>query len=64
MPSGWYGLICAICFEGLTPEQCFVDEHSDRWDVHPGDCAVQAGLVDAGHILGTEPPDQGGSDRK
>lgn len=42
MPTGWYGLICCICFGELTPEECYVDEHGDRWDFHPGDCAVQA----------------------
>lgn len=46
MPTGWYGLICAICFGGLTPEECYVDEHGDRWDLHPGVCASAAGLTD------------------
>ena len=48
MPTGWYGLICAICFEGLTVEECYVDEHGDRWDLHPGECAVLAGCASPG----------------
>lgn len=45
MPEGWYGLICAICFEGLEPEECYVDENDGRrWDLHPGQCAEQAGM--------------------
>lgn len=44
MPSGWYGLICCICFEGLTPETCAVDKDGQKWDVHPGQCATEAGL--------------------
>jgi hypothetical protein len=45
MPEGWYGLICCICFEGLAPEECYVDEYDKVWDVHPGECAEQAGLL-------------------
>lgn len=41
--TGW-GLYCCICFENLTPETCAVDENGQKWDVHPGDCAMQAGL--------------------
>jgi hypothetical protein len=48
-----YGLICCICYSGLTPEQCAVDEHSDRWDVCSSKvskelvpCARQAGIVE------------------
>jgi hypothetical protein len=45
MPTGWYGLICSICFEGMMPEECFVED-GQKWDVHPGKCAEQAGFVD------------------
>ena len=49
-----YGLICCICFSGLTPEQCAVDEDGQRWDVcsrevteTPGfTCAQQAGITE------------------
>ena len=26
-------LYCCICFETLTPEQCYTDESGDTWDV-------------------------------
>ena len=40
-------LMCCICFEGLTPEKQFVDNHGDMWDVCKGQCAIDAGMVDA-----------------
>jgi hypothetical protein len=44
MPIGWYGLICCICFSGLTPEQCWTDEFGNPWDLcATGDCAELAG---------------------
>lgn len=44
-----WGLICCICFRGLTPEQCAVDTDGVRWDVCAStvseeDCAKQAGI--------------------
>ena len=43
--SAW-GLICQICFKGLTPEECVVDIHGDRWDVCPGFCAIQSNIIE------------------
>jgi hypothetical protein len=46
MPQGWYGLICCICFETLTPQQCFVDADGQKWDLCGSaekSCAEQAG---------------------
>jgi len=45
MPVGWYGLICGICFRGLTPDTCYVDSDGQKWDICPGLCAQQAGLM-------------------
>lgn len=46
MPTGWYGLICCICFEGLKPERCFVDGDGQAWDICAiGSCAHEAGMV-------------------
>lgn len=39
-----FGLMCEVCFHGLTPEQCAEDENGQRWDVCKGDCARQAGI--------------------
>ena len=39
-------LMCCICFEGLTPEQCFVDNEGTKWDICPGQCAIDAGMED------------------
>lgn len=44
MPEGWYGLICCICFEGLTSDECFVDHRGDKWDACKGACAISAGF--------------------
>lgn len=41
-----FGLMCCICFEGLTPETCAVDGNGEKWDVCPGQCAMDAGLVE------------------
>jgi hypothetical protein len=46
MPTGWYGLICCICFVGLTPETCAVDSDGQKWDACRGECARDAGLVE------------------
>lgn len=40
-----FGLMCAICFSGLTPEQCATDAEG-TWDVCKGECARQAGIVE------------------
>lgn len=47
-----FGLMCCICYSGLTPEDCAVDEDGVRWDVCSSkvsdeDCARQAGLKEA-----------------
>jgi hypothetical protein len=26
-------LYCCLCFETLTPDECWVDEQGDKWDV-------------------------------
>lgn len=41
-----YGLMCEVCFTGLTPDRCAVDTNGDAWDVCAGDCARQAGIVE------------------
>jgi hypothetical protein len=28
-------LYCCLCFETMTPEECWRDEAGQRWDVHP-----------------------------
>lgn len=54
MPSGWYGLICCICFTGLTPDDCAVDWRGDKWDTCKGACAIGAGCFteDQRQLLG------------
>lgn len=47
-----WGLICCICYSGLTPEQCAVDTSGQRWDVcslkhNSENCAAQAGIEEA-----------------
>lgn len=45
MVNHWpWGLMCEICFEPLTPDECAVDESSTRWDVCKGRCAAAAGI--------------------
>lgn len=44
MSSGDFGLMCCICFEGLTLARCVVDEEGQRWDVCKGRCAKEAGI--------------------
>lgn len=39
-----FGLMCEICFAGLTPETCVIDEHGQKWDLCPGECAREAGI--------------------
>jgi hypothetical protein len=39
-----FGNMCAICFCQFTPEDCAVDEDGQKWDVHSGLCAKQAGI--------------------
>ena len=44
-----WGLMCEICFndpEPLTAENAAVDASGQKWDVHAGECARRAGLVD------------------
>jgi hypothetical protein len=40
----YYGLMCEICFKGLTPDECARDTDNVLWDVCKGDCARQAGI--------------------
>jgi hypothetical protein len=42
-----FGTMCAICFKGLTPEECATDADGQRWDVCEGECARQAGIHEA-----------------
>lgn len=42
-----FGLMCCICFHGLTPETCVVDTDGVKWDVCKGVCAEQAGISEA-----------------
>lgn len=44
-----YGLMCEICFAGLTPDRCAQDATGQRWDVCAGTCALQAGITPSGH---------------
>jgi hypothetical protein len=39
-----FGLMCQICFAGLTEDTCARDTDGVRWDVCSGDCARQAGI--------------------
>jgi hypothetical protein len=41
-----YGLMCEICFSGLTPDRCATDIEGIKWDVCSGRCAVEAGIVE------------------
>lgn len=49
-----FGLMCEICFSGLTPEQCAVDVDGQAWDVCAGECARQAGIQEQPAELGTD----------
>jgi hypothetical protein len=40
-------LFCCICATVLTPEQCAVDEEGVKWDTCKGDCARDAGIIEA-----------------
>lgn len=40
-----WGLMCCICFNGLTSETCVVDEDGQKWDVCKGQCAIDAGIT-------------------
>lgn len=42
------GIFCEICFTGLTMNDCAVDANGNRWDTCKGECARQAGIVEAG----------------
>lgn len=41
-----WGLMCCICFNGLTPETCVVDEDGQKWDICKGQCAIDAGIIE------------------
>lgn len=34
-----FGTMCCICFRGLTPDECAVDNSGQKWDVCRGQCA-------------------------
>lgn len=38
------GLTCEICAGILYPEHCAIDLDGERYDVHGGECARQAGI--------------------
>lgn len=42
-----WGTMCEICFDRLTVDTCAVDLDGQKWDVCAGDCARQAGIVEA-----------------
>ena len=39
--------LCQVCTGRLTPETTHVDSYGERWDVHKGVCAIEAGAIDA-----------------
>ena len=39
-----WGLMCCICFSGLTKEKCVTDTEGVIWDVCKGQCALDAGI--------------------
>ena len=39
-----FGTMCAICFHGLTPENCAEDADGQKWDLCKGECARHAGV--------------------
>lgn len=41
-----WGLMCDICFRGLTPDDCAVDSAGNRWDICRGECARKAGIIE------------------
>jgi hypothetical protein len=48
-PTGWYGTICAICFETLTAETAHRDPEGQLHDACAGRCAALAGHVPPEH---------------
>lgn len=42
-----FGTFCAICFAELTIDKCAVDKTGTRWDVCRGNCAKEAGIIEA-----------------
>lgn len=40
-----WGTMCEICFEQVTGDNAATDRNGDRWDVHTGECARQAGIT-------------------
>ncbi|QGJ93701.1 hypothetical protein SEA_HANNACONDA_60 [Mycobacterium phage Hannaconda] len=41
--------MCAICTGALAPDNTYVDEFGNRWDLHKGVCAMHAGQVPPHH---------------
>lgn len=42
-----FGLMCCVCFEGLTEENCAQDTDGVKWDVCKGKCATDTGIEEA-----------------
>lgn len=45
-----WGLMCEICFSGLTPDECAVDADGQKWDVCRGKCAIESGVLTADQL--------------
>lgn len=39
-----WGTMCEICFCQVILENAAEDENGQKWDVHSGECAKQAGI--------------------
>lgn len=52
-----FGTMCAICFKGLTWKTCAEDVDGVKWDLCPGACAREAGLVEKSAVVPVEPLD-------
>lgn len=42
------GSMCCICFGEIQEGNHFIDAAGGQWDVHRGDCAIQAGCLTPG----------------
>lgn len=45
-----FGTFCSICFSKLTADTCVVDSDGVKWDICPGECARQAGIVERPNV--------------
>lgn len=41
-----WGTMCEICFCDVDESTCAIDMNGVKWDVHSGDCAKQAGIIE------------------